>query len=86
MNDPFLNGCVQAGRAARSINVSKSPAVQNHDNSEWNPSPRSGPTRRCKLIFAGQSRRMKSMSGFTSRCQASCLGTVQSIDLFYVLD
>src|SRR5439155_13898522 len=60
-----------------SVNLSKSPTVTIHVSSGWNPpgaSPLppwlSGPTRRCRLIFAGASKRIRrSTSAQAAACQ-----------------
>src|SRR5205823_3822526 len=39
--------------------MSKSPTVDIQVRIGWKPSPRIGPTRRCKFILAGAARRMK---------------------------
>ena len=59
--------CTNGSPAARSardrVKVSKSETAHIHDSSGWNPSGVGEPTRRCRLIFAGASRRIVEVTG-----------------------
>src|ERR1700682_2987614 len=71
-----MSGESISGSARDRINVSKSETAHIHDKSGWNPSGAGGPTRRCRLIFAGAKRRIAGFTGsgaefIAARC---CLG------------